>query len=121
LCSMSFLDATSGFDERYFLYYEDVDLAARGHRLGWRYRCAPRSVVEHIGSATTATRPDRTRFLQERNRLWCAARNADRTTIVRAWWLSIRRLRYEPRLVHAKALLAGSVGAPRRCWERWRA
>lgn len=113
-----FLDATGGFDERYFLYYEDVDLAARGRALGWRYRCVPDSVVEHIGSATTSGDPSRTLYLQERNRLWCAARNADARTIARAAWLSLRRLRHEPRGVHARALLAGTAGAPVRLWER---
>ncbi|NNE13167.1 MAG: glycosyltransferase family 2 protein, partial [Ilumatobacter sp.] len=45
--SEAFLRSTGGFDERYFLYYEDVDLARRGARLGWRYRVVPASVVEH--------------------------------------------------------------------------
>ena len=116
----SFLEATRGFDERYFLYYEDVDLSARGGALGWRYRCVPGSIVDHIGSATTAAAPDRTLFLQERNRLWCAFRNGDARTIVRAKWLSIRRLRHDPKRVHVAAMLAGFAGAPVRLWERTR-
>ncbi|MCB0965432.1 MAG: glycosyltransferase family 2 protein [Ilumatobacter sp.] len=116
----SFLDDCGGFDERYFLYYEDVDLAARGRRLGWRYRCEPTSVVEHLGSATTSAQPERTRYLQERNRLWCAFRNGDRRTIIRAKWLSVRRLRHDPKGVHAKAMVAGFAGAPVRLWERSR-
>ena len=38
-----------GFDERFFLYYEDVELARRGRRAGWRYAWVSTSVVEHIG------------------------------------------------------------------------
>ena len=49
----AFLEATGGFDERYFLYYEDVDLARRGARLGWSYRCVPDSVVMHRKGAST--------------------------------------------------------------------
>ena len=63
------LTATGGFDERLFLYYEDVDLARRGRRLGWRYRVVPESTVEHRRSTSTGERPDETLFLQERNRI----------------------------------------------------
>ena len=34
----TFLEDLGGFDERYFLYYEDVDLALRGAERGWCYR-----------------------------------------------------------------------------------
>lgn len=113
-----FLAATGGFDERYFLYYEDVDLAERGRALGFEYRLVGASVVEHIGSASTGSAPDHTRFLQERNRLWCACRHASAATIVRAVWLSVRRLRRPPRRVHARALLAGVGGGVVRLAER---
>jgi len=116
--SDAYLAATGGFDERYFLYYEDIDLAARGRRLGWIHRCVPTSVVDHLGSATTGALPDRTLFLQERNRIWNAFRNEDVRTMAGALWLSIRRLRHEPRATHAKALATGLAGAPRRIWER---
>jgi GT2 family glycosyltransferase len=113
-----FLDATGGFDERYFLYYEDVDLGRRGARLGWRYRLVPASLVEHAGGVSTGAEPDRTRYLQERNRLWVAFRYGDLATVGRALWLSVRRLRHRPRGLHARALAAGLGGAPRRLWER---
>jgi N-acetylglucosaminyl-diphospho-decaprenol L-rhamnosyltransferase len=108
----SYLDATHGFDESYFLYYEDVDLARRGARLGWTYRCAPASVVSHQVSASTAQLGDRARYFQERNRLRFAFRYGDLAMVCRALWLSIRRLRWTPRLVHARALAAGLTLAP---------
>ena len=37
-------DAVGGFDERIFLYYEDLDLAWRGRERGWRYKYVPASV-----------------------------------------------------------------------------
>lgn len=108
------------FDERWFLYYEDVDLALRGARQGWRYRCVPASVVWHAGSATTAGLGDRTRYLQERNRLRLAARHGTLSQMARAAWLSIRRLRHAPHRVHARALAAGVAGWPREWWGRLR-
>ena len=118
--SAEFLDATGGFDERWFLYYEDVDLARRGAELGWRYRLVPAAVVEHHGGVTTGAMAARTRYLQERNRLWSAVRHEPPSTVARAFWLSLRRLRHEPRGVHARALAAGLAGAPRRVIERAR-
>ena len=46
-----FLEETRGFDDSYFLYYEDVDLARRGAQLGWTYRCVPASRRSGTGSA----------------------------------------------------------------------
>ncbi len=108
----AFIRETGGFDERWFLYYEDVDLARRGASLGWRYRLVPASVVEHVRGTTTGADPARTRFLQERNRLWSAARHESGGTVARALWLSLRRLRHPPRRVHARALAAGVAGFP---------
>jgi N-acetylglucosaminyl-diphospho-decaprenol L-rhamnosyltransferase len=113
----AFLRETGGFDERFFLYYEDTDLAARGAALRWSYRLVPASVVEHERSATTAADGDRTRYLQERNRLWHAFRHCDAGTQARAVWLSVRRLRHQPRALHARALVSGLAGAPR-AWLR---
>jgi GT2 family glycosyltransferase len=107
-----FLQATDGFDESYFLYYEDLDLARRGAALGWTYRCIPASKVWHRVSASTAHLGDRARYLQERNRLRFTFRFGDVATVRRALWLSIRRLRWKPRFTHARALLAGLVFAP---------
>ena len=107
LFSRTFLESTGGFDERYFLYYEDVDLALRGAELGHQYRCEPSSTVWHEGGASTSALGDETRRLQERNRLWCALRFASTAVIGRATWLSVRRLRHTPRLAHARALGAG--------------
>lgn len=116
-----FLAATGGFDERYFLYYEDVDLARRGAALGWTFRCATGSIVFHEAGTSTSSLGAELRFLQERNRLWNAFRNEPPSTIGRAVWLSVRRLRYPPVSAHVRALLAGVAGAPRRVWERVRA
>jgi len=108
-----FLEATGGFDESLFLYYEDVDLARRGATKGWRYELAHRSQVWHRGSASTSAQPGLTRYLQERNRLWNLARHESAAAYARGVWLSIRRVRHRPRAIHARALLAGLTRTPR--------
>lgn len=112
LFRVQFLEETGGFDESYFLYYEDVDLARRGAELGWTYRCVPSSTVWHRVSASTSQLGHRARYLQERNRLRFAFRFGDRAMVTKALWLSIRRLRWSPRGTHVRALLAGIRHAP---------
>ncbi|MCJ7737059.1 MAG: glycosyltransferase [Anaerolineae bacterium] len=46
------LEQIGAFDERYFAYYEDVDLAWRARRAGWRCLYAPQAQVLHVHSAT---------------------------------------------------------------------
>ena len=116
-----FIHDTGGFDERYFLYYEDVDLSLRGRESGWRYRLAPEAVVEHRRGTSTGTDVEGTLFHQERNRLWAAFRFGSPGLVMRATWLSVRRLRHEPRSLHRRALLAGLAGAPRALVDRVRA
>lgn len=107
-----FLDDTQGFDQSYFLYYEDLDLARRGFALGWRYQCVPASVVWHRVSASTAQLGDQAAYFQERSRLRFAFRHGDRRMITRALWLSVRRVRWKPRWAHVRALAAGLAQAP---------
>lgn len=47
------LDQIGGFDETFFLYFEETDLCLRAARAGWDTHFVPESVVEHIGSAST--------------------------------------------------------------------
>jgi N-acetylglucosaminyl-diphospho-decaprenol L-rhamnosyltransferase len=47
-------DAVGGFDERYFMYFEDVDLGDRLGRAGWQNVYVPDAEVVHIGGHATA-------------------------------------------------------------------
>jgi len=41
-----------GYDERYFAFYEDVDLNVRARVAGWRFATVPEAVVWHSGNAS---------------------------------------------------------------------
>lgn len=49
LVRRSAIEAIRGFDERYFLYAEDMDLCARARAAGYRVRYEPNSTVLHEG------------------------------------------------------------------------
>jgi N-acetylglucosaminyl-diphospho-decaprenol L-rhamnosyltransferase len=53
------LDEVGGWDERYFMYLEDVDLCWRLRRAGWAVSYEPAGVVWHVQGASTARRPYR--------------------------------------------------------------
>lgn len=41
-----------GYDERYFAFYEDVDLNVRARIAGWRFAYVPAAAVWHLGNAS---------------------------------------------------------------------
>jgi N-acetylglucosaminyl-diphospho-decaprenol L-rhamnosyltransferase len=47
-------DDVKGFDERYFMYFEDVDLGDRIGRAGWQNVYVPSAEVMHIGGYSTS-------------------------------------------------------------------
>jgi len=53
------LDSVGGWDERYFMYMEDVDLCWRLQRLGWRIAYEPSGRATHVGGVSTARHPYR--------------------------------------------------------------
>lgn len=48
-CRAEALAAVGGFDERFFMYGEDIDLCLRVARAGWRIRYWPGATVTHLG------------------------------------------------------------------------
>ncbi len=83
LLSSRYLQQVGCFDERFFLYYEDLELSWRGHEHGWRYRYVPTSSVSHRHSATTVEGSTLSEHYNLRNRLLTIIRHAPlRTTVV---------------------------------------
>ncbi len=65
-----------GFDERFFAYLEDADLAWRAGTAGWRAVYVPRARVRHLTSATLGEDSPTKKFLLGRNKVWLVAKNA---------------------------------------------
>jgi N-acetylglucosaminyl-diphospho-decaprenol L-rhamnosyltransferase len=55
----SALESVGGWDERYFMYFEDVDLCWRLRRLGWRLAYEPAGTVVHVQAVSTDRHPYR--------------------------------------------------------------
>jgi N-acetylglucosaminyl-diphospho-decaprenol L-rhamnosyltransferase len=53
------LDDVGGWDERYFMYMEDLDLCWRLRRRGWDVLYEPAGTVMHVQGVSTARRPYR--------------------------------------------------------------
>jgi N-acetylglucosaminyl-diphospho-decaprenol L-rhamnosyltransferase len=60
------------FDERFFAYYEDVELSARLLDSGWRLAVVPVAKATHRGSQSASVLGGRALFLRTRNRYWVA-------------------------------------------------
>lgn len=84
LLSAEYLRDVGLFDERLFMYYEDLDLAWRGRARGWRYVFVPTAVVRHAHSASAVEGSPFAEYHGERNRLLVLARNASATDASRA-------------------------------------
>jgi GT2 family glycosyltransferase len=70
------VEQTGGFDETFYGYLEDIDLAWRARCRGWRAFYAPAAVAYHHHSATFVHKSPLKYFLVGRNRVRLLAKNA---------------------------------------------
>ncbi len=68
-------EALGGFEERFFCYYEDVDLGFRLRLAGGRCVLEPGAVVRHVGSASSRKISGFAEYHGTRNRLWTFLRD----------------------------------------------
>jgi N-acetylglucosaminyl-diphospho-decaprenol L-rhamnosyltransferase len=68
-------ESVGGFDERYFMYLEDVDLCWRLHRAGWRVRYEPEAEVVHE-QGRSASRHPYAMLLAHHRSMWRFARRS---------------------------------------------
>ncbi|MGE3475617.1 MAG: glycosyltransferase family 2 protein [Rhodospirillaceae bacterium] len=64
-----------GFDERFFCFYEDVDVAFRLRLAGAECAVVPAAVVAHVGGASFEGLSDFASFLIARNQWWVMVKN----------------------------------------------
>jgi GT2 family glycosyltransferase len=110
-------DRLGGFDELFFMYGEDADLAIRAWRAGYRPAITPDSEITHEVGVSSAHRPDKVILLLR-----------GKVTLLRKHWSPVRR-RIGIRLLllgvalraFAPAMLHRSDGPPTAWREIWRA
>jgi GT2 family glycosyltransferase len=105
-------------EERFFMYYEDVDWCFRANALGLKFVTAPKAVVYHAHSLSTRELDYAFKYrLIMRNFMWTAARDFERR---RAWRVVARRtlgqirslIRGPHRRASAMILVQGWLGLP---------
>ena len=84
LYSRAMLDDIGGFDESFFVFMEDADVAWRARMRGWRALYAPGAVVMHHHSATAGHGSGFKHFQVGLNRVRLLAKNAD-TSLLRRY------------------------------------
>ncbi|MEY2420433.1 MAG: hypothetical protein QOI95_500 [Acidimicrobiaceae bacterium] len=92
LLRREYLEQVGLFDESFFLYYEDTDLAWRGRAQGWHYRYVPSSVVRHLHAASTGESSPIFQHYVERNRLLMLLKNAPWSLVGNAVYRYLRMI-----------------------------
>ncbi len=105
LYSTRMLNDIGLFDERFFSYLEDADLAWRARSRGWRGVHAPGAKVLHEYSATGGHNSPFKTTLISRNRVWLLYKNMP-DVLLRRYWFYIAR--YD-----ATAVVGGLLGRNR--------
>ena len=64
-----------GFDEGFFMHFEEIDLCLRGKAGGWSAMCNGKVKVEHLGGGTLPTGHPKKLYYNIRNSLWSYTKN----------------------------------------------
>lgn len=75
LVRRSAFEVLGGFDERFFVYYEDMDFAVRARKLGWSSVYLSTAQAFHRGQGTTNAATDRRMFYFARSRVLYARKH----------------------------------------------
>jgi GT2 family glycosyltransferase len=87
------LEQIGSFDEYFFMYMEDVDMATRARLAGWGCRYVPKAVVVHANGATAGRGSDFAVYYGNRNVLWYPFKNFPLSLLVTSLpWIFGRNL-----------------------------
>lgn len=107
-----------GFDEDFFAYLEDVDLAWRARARGWRAVFNPRARVYHAHSATGQQGSAFKTHWLARNKIYCLLKNYPRPQL---WWWALGLLSYDILSLLNATLQGQGRAAWSGRWAGWRA
>ena len=82
---------TGDFDEAYFCYLEDLDIAMRGQLGGWKCWYVPTSRILHHKSASAGNYSKFKAYHVERNRIWNAVKLLPRFILLMSPMFSLNR------------------------------
>ena len=71
-------EEVGGFDDSYFCYFEDIDLAFRLRLAGHRCLYVPKAVAHHVGAATAGRESDFAVYHAHRNLVWTYVKDMPR-------------------------------------------
>lgn len=111
----SMLDEIGLFDEDFYAYMEDADIAFRGRLAGWKCLYVPKAVVYHAHGATGGYGTDYTIYYGNRNIIWNSFKNFPyRLLITSLPWIVGRNLAVIPYYIlkgHSRAILRSKIDA----------
>jgi GT2 family glycosyltransferase len=85
LYTRAMLDQIGLFDEDFFMYLEDVDLACRARLAGWTCLLQPQARVLHAHSATAGEGSPFKSFQLGRNKVWTLIKNVPEPFLAHHW------------------------------------
>jgi GT2 family glycosyltransferase len=90
LCRRRAFEEAGGFDENFFLYFEDIDLCVRMRKAGWKLIYVPHVRVFHEGGATTIPRRAASRFEYRKSQLYFYQKHNSRISLkLLRWYLRL--------------------------------
>ena len=93
MVSVSFIESqpfNTLFDEKMFMYLEDVDVVARATVMGWDNYLVPGSFAYHMGSASSGKNPGFSLYMTYRNNIALLVKNIPLSMLPKVLWRAMK-------------------------------